>query len=395
MVIKPKADGMNYNSLGTTQVSNPDHGALKFSFRYATEGIIIEDDPSKDDLELPSREQEGLTKFLTRLGYQFPDWKTPVPPKRSWKQVWEEMRFVERATPVPRFQFENAPKLSLPEQEKLLDTLRDVFADEGNFSYTLDLKPDDRKPAVTQFLFELKKGHCEYYATATALLLRRAGIPTRYVVGYAVEEQGDEPGEWVLRGKHAHAWVQAYLGGEWVNEGEADDPVWRCRGGEWVVVDNTPSSWLADGVGTDGWKLAVLDWFQTAREDLILWFSRPLVSLITKIAFIVFAVGLVIYLIIRLTTTRRKGSSGSKANWGEQVRSWNRLRDFEKWLGKRVGPRPEGMPMGDWLKEHLAEEGKALREHHQALVFDPKADDSHREAIETEVRRLKKLKTLY
>jgi transglutaminase-like putative cysteine protease len=65
---------------------------------------------------------------------------------------------------------------------------------------------------VEQFLFDRKTGHCEYFASAAAVLLRTAGVPTRYVNGFL-------GGEWNAVGKYvtvrqnrAHAWVEAYLG---------------------------------------------------------------------------------------------------------------------------------------------------------------------------------------
>ena len=63
--------------------------------------------------------------------------------------------------------------------------------------------------ALRLFLFgdtAQRRGHCQYFATATALLLRRAGHPARCVAGFASQEY-DERGV-VFRGLHAHAWVE-------------------------------------------------------------------------------------------------------------------------------------------------------------------------------------------
>ena len=59
-----------------------------------------------------------------------------------------------------------------------------------NFSYTTYLEGDRRpeRSALSRFLLEQRKGHCEYFAAATVLLLREAGIPARYAVGYSVQE---------------------------------------------------------------------------------------------------------------------------------------------------------------------------------------------------------------
>ena len=71
-----------------------------------------------------------------------------------------------------------------------------------------------------------RAGHCEYFATATVLALRAAGIPARYATGYAVQDWGELEKAYVVRRRHAHAWALAYVDGAW------------------EVVDTTPASWL-------------------------------------------------------------------------------------------------------------------------------------------------------
>jgi protein-glutamine gamma-glutamyltransferase len=69
-----------------------------------------------------------------------------------------------------------------------------------------------------------RSGHCEYFASATSLLLRSAGIPTRYVVGYSVHEYSPSEQQYIVRARNAHAWVTAYVNGSW------------------ITVDTTPAS---------------------------------------------------------------------------------------------------------------------------------------------------------
>lgn len=65
---------------------------------------------------------------------------------------------------------------------------------------------------VEDFLFQGRAGHCEYFASAAALLLRSSGIPTRYVNGFLGGEW-NAVGQYVtVRQNRAHAWVEAYLG---------------------------------------------------------------------------------------------------------------------------------------------------------------------------------------
>jgi transglutaminase-like putative cysteine protease/Ca2+/Na+ antiporter len=90
--------------------------------------------------------------------------------------------------------------------------------------YTTDLKrnPDIVDP-LEDFLFHESAGHCEYFATATAMLLRIAGIPTRYVNGFLGGEWNDMSKHITIRDNRAHSWTEAYLG-----------PM------GWVRVDSTP-----------------------------------------------------------------------------------------------------------------------------------------------------------
>lgn len=82
------------------------------------------------------------------------------------------------------------------------------------YKYSLTREPFDG-PALMDFLFVHKAGHCELFATAFALLARSVGVPARVVGGYRVVEPGPEGNTYVVRERHAHAWVEAYHGGAW------------------------------------------------------------------------------------------------------------------------------------------------------------------------------------
>lgn len=66
--------------------------------------------------------------------------------------------------------------------------------------------------AVEEFLTRRKAGHCETFATAMALVLREHGIPTRFVTGFAGGERGPFGSYYLVRGRDAHAWVEAWCG---------------------------------------------------------------------------------------------------------------------------------------------------------------------------------------
>jgi hypothetical protein len=101
------------------------------------------------------------------------------------------------------------------------------------FSYTLQLPSTRPADPLAHFLFERKQGHCEYFASAMAVMLRTLKIPSRVVTGFKTNEFNDITSQYVIRGSDAHAWVEAYF---------------PERG--WVTFDPTPGS---SAYGQKGW----------------------------------------------------------------------------------------------------------------------------------------------
>ncbi|WP_299486597.1 transglutaminase domain-containing protein [Acaryochloris sp. IP29b_bin.137] len=92
-----------------------------------------------------------------------------------------------------------------------------AFYKAQGFKYSLDLPtPKNNKTPIAAFLLDHRSGHCEYYASATSLLLRAAGVPTRYAVGYTAHEYSPTEQQYIVRLKDAHAWVLAYVDNTWV-----------------------------------------------------------------------------------------------------------------------------------------------------------------------------------
>ncbi len=81
------------------------------------------------------------------------------------------------------------------------------------FGYTLQLPQTAVKDPIANFLFDRKQGHCEYFASSMAVMLRTLGIPSRVVNGFRSDEFNDLTGNYVVRAKDAHAWVEAYFPG--------------------------------------------------------------------------------------------------------------------------------------------------------------------------------------
>jgi transglutaminase-like putative cysteine protease len=80
------------------------------------------------------------------------------------------------------------------------------------YTYSLDTMNREWKgDPVPEFLFELKKGHCELFATSMVMLLRHAGIPSRLVAGFPATRFDPFKRVFVVRERDAHAWVEAYI----------------------------------------------------------------------------------------------------------------------------------------------------------------------------------------
>ncbi len=96
-----------------------------------------------------------------------------------------------------------------------------------HFGYTLQLARTLPPDPLAYFLFERKTGHCEYFASSMAVMLRSLGIPSRMVTGFHGGEFNDLTGQYVVRASDAHSWVEAYF-----------------PGSGWISFDPTPAASL-------------------------------------------------------------------------------------------------------------------------------------------------------
>ena len=76
--------------------------------------------------------------------------------------------------------------------------------------YSLEVGTFHSRQPVAEFLFEKKRGYCQYFASAAAVLLRLEGVPSRYVTGFNVQEDNRQGDHYVVREMDAHAWIEAY-----------------------------------------------------------------------------------------------------------------------------------------------------------------------------------------
>lgn len=234
--------------------------------------------------------------------------------------------------------------------EEAVGRIRTFFA--SNFTYT-------RKAGLVPmrvFLERDRRGHCEYFATATVLLLRAAGIPARYHTGFALVEFDAKSRQWKVRGTHGHAWATAWLDGRW------------------QVVDTTPPDWLGhDSTDTGPWQ-SVEDWWEEKRIAFQEWrTSRDASGLLAWLA-PTLAVLVVVYTVARFLLRRKK-----KRRAAEERRT--HLPRYEPWQGRSRwlallpliesarGQRPGDLPALAWVRG-FEDWPPSLRAQAVALVRD-------------------------
>jgi hypothetical protein len=111
-----------------------------------------------------------------------------------------------------------------------VEILSHHLRDSGDYRYSLDTSIRDPKiDPVEEFVVNRKAGHCEYFASALALMLRAVGVPSRLVSGFKGGAVNTISGTYEVEQRHAHVWVEAFIEG-------------RDRRGYWMMVDPTPAA---------------------------------------------------------------------------------------------------------------------------------------------------------
>ncbi|MDQ6961042.1 MAG: transglutaminase domain-containing protein, partial [Mariprofundaceae bacterium] len=137
---------------------------------------------------------------------------------------------------------------ALPPQQ-VVNAVSSFF--QNKFEYSTWVQgPAEGRTALADFLLETRKGHCEYFASATVMLLRQAGIAARYATGFSLQEQSGDM--LLVRGRDAHAWVLAYVDGQWIN------------------VDTTPPNWFE----LENDDQAMWQWWRDLLQDIKFSYDR-------------------------------------------------------------------------------------------------------------------------
>ncbi len=283
------------NSAGAVLAQGP--GLVQFDALYGP-GATIDAPPGtgttpEDDLEVRPSEEEAI------------------------EQVVEELQLRDRS------------------HAEVLRVLSGFFNDRFTYRTWQPRPPKGRadESPLGRFLLEDRAGHCEYFATATVLLLRQAGIPARYATGYMVHEAAGSG--YVVRLRDAHAWTL----------------VWDPEQKIWTDFDTTPASWVKEESQNrsafrwlrDGWSRLVFEfsklrWGQGKLRQYLLWITIP-------------GLVLLLYQILFRRGRRRQPKPKSDEDF---LRNYPGLdSDFyqlEKEIARRGVPREPSEPLNEWLR---------------------------------------------
>jgi protein-glutamine gamma-glutamyltransferase len=144
------------------------------------------------------------------------------------------------------------------------------FLQHGAYSYSLQQPDVGKEWPLIAFLFKSKSGHCEYFSSAMAIMLRSVGVPARNVTGFVGGRFNPYGGYYALRQGDAHSWVEAY------HEG---------RG--WVTYDPTPAARAVAGPSDGLWAdvSALVDALRTRWTTSVVGYDlRTQVGMLRKLA---------------------------------------------------------------------------------------------------------------
>lgn len=317
------AEQMQTNLYGVVVVSN----ATAFA-RYTAKhgpGMTIDSEPHEIyDRAVPDMELETVQKVLQQTGLKTTD--------------------------------------SLP---KKLEGLQRFFAENYQYSTWQGPTRHRRETPLKHFLLHSKAGHCEFFATATVLLLRKLDVPARYAVGYAVQEADNKVNHFVVRERHGHAWVLYF---------DAQEKVWKdfdTTPPDWASIEEKANASMFQPV-SDLWsrfRFQISEWrWLTDREKLrnyMLWFLLALIALLG-------------WRIFRRNKVKRVAGEGSD---GRSGRGWPGLDSefyaIEERLRKLGLERQSGESLQAWLqrvrelKPELVKQLPPLMQLHYRYRFDP------------------------
>jgi transglutaminase-like putative cysteine protease len=335
-----RLDGLNVaraerSALGALRVAEgPD--LLRFD-AWADPRAAVDAPPGRTDLEIPPNLAPVLTRVAAEIGLG------QQPPAQAAARI--EQFFAER------------------------------------FAYSLTYsRPDGRSRGLGEFLVEDRRGHCEYFATATVMLLRHAGVPARYATGYAVQEYKGIERQYVARARHAHAWALVWLDGRW-QELDTTPAVWAAAEEEQTGSAYRPFYDLASALNywLARWRFAPEE--QQPASRAWLWLALPLGAFVAW----------------RVYRQRRVRATG-EPHRAPALPVDPRLLPVLEALARQGHVRPAAAPLLDWVRQLPLGDGAVHEALHRFVRdyyrwrFDPAgADPSLEKALSDQAARLQRM----
>ena len=207
-ILSSQGIGLEYEvETGALVIERGSENNAAGGFTYVVESAVPEYNPSS----LPADATAGLDQ-------EFIDELTALPPVCGDGQTSADGCWNPLLTELAETQTASATT----DYERAL-ALQEFFLDPGNFSYNLNVSQDHDLESMEDFLYLVREGYCEQFASTFAALARSIGIPARVAVGFTWGDWDETRQEFVVRGTHAHAWPEVYFAGV-----------------GWVVLDPTP-----------------------------------------------------------------------------------------------------------------------------------------------------------
>ena len=251
--------------------------------------------------------------------------------------------------------------------------LRDYFT--KNFSYSLEYEDWPLNETMDLFM-ERKEGHCELFATLSALTYRRLGHPARYVTGYYLSEYSSFENKFIGRRKDRHAWIM----------------VWNDESGKWAEYDTTPPD--ITNFRTEAPFFEKIYSILSYAFHRVFMFRKENEDLFEKILlFSLIPLGLfLLYRILKDVKTSKKSDRTDTGN------SYSKLTELEMIDNKMrsEGFKVENEPVSEWFErirtlfENGSEPDKITRMYYSRRYGKTDLNDEDRKSFEKAVENLKR-----
>ena len=188
-------------------------------------------------LDAANRTLPGTPYVPFKFGNSFPFMETGSPEHQLLTEI-DRSKYPE----LIKISDQLASEVDKQDRIKLCNTLLGHFSPGNRYDYTIDYRQvtkDKSLDPVEDFVRNHRNGHCQLYASALTLMLRSQGIPARYVIGFHGGEYNTLASCYMVHGRHAHAWVEAYIPPEMCTERMFSQQI-AGKGGAWITLDPTP-----------------------------------------------------------------------------------------------------------------------------------------------------------